>query len=368
MVTKLCLLVPLASGEEARQVLVEQECLDRAFTPRRIGDELALPIHEGIALDAMGIKYRLEQVDVEPAPPAIDPHSRLYNAIASLSDVSEVLLETIPKKWERLDDLILFPKDAFQKEGWGSVLLQHSDLFSVVAQALDAERIGRQQPIASDQMRTAQVELLHGDSGWVEVKDNGLVYGFDATKVMYSSGNVTERHRMAHLQAEGDVVIDAYAGIGYYTMQLLVHANVGHVHACEINPNSIHALEWSARKNNVHSRLTVHPGDNQYTLRELKGTADRVLLGYLPSSEPTWEPAIQSLKETGGTLHIHMNVEEERIDAWCEETIQRCLQYANNIGREWDVVSHHLEKVKWYAPRIRHVVLDVSFSSSNSAS
>ena len=52
MVTKLCLLVPLASGEDVRQVLVEQGCLDRAFTPRRIGDELALPVHEGFLPNA----------------------------------------------------------------------------------------------------------------------------------------------------------------------------------------------------------------------------------------------------------------------------------------------------------------------------
>ena len=368
MVTKLCLLVPLTSGEAVRQILLDRELLDRAFTPRRIKGELALPVHEGFLSDSIDIKHRLEQVEVEPAPPAVDPHSRMYNAIASLSGVNDALLQSIPKKWERLDDLILFPKDAFQQEGWESISRQHPDFFSIVAQTLSAERIGRQHPIASDRVRSSQVELLHGESGWVEVKDNRLVYGFDATKVMYSSGNVTERHRMAKLQAEGDIVIDAYAGIGYYTMQLLVHANVGHVHACEINPNSIHALEWSAKKNIVHSRLTVHPGDNQVTLRELKGTADRVLLGYLPSSEPSWEPAIQSLKETGGTIHIHMNVEEEGIDAWCKATMDKCLQFASNAGRHWEVVSHHLEKVKWYAPRIRHVVLDVSFSSINSAS
>ncbi|CAI8367488.1 MAG: Uncharacterised protein [Candidatus Poseidoniaceae archaeon] len=368
MVTKLCLLVPLTSGEAVRQILLDQELLDRAFTPRRIKGELALPVHEGLLPNMIDVQHRLELMEVEPAPPAMDPHSRMYNAIASLSGVNEALLQSIPKKWERLDDLILFPKDAFQQLGWESIVHQHQDFFSIVAQALSAKRIGRQHPIANDQMRSSQVELLYGKSGWVEVKDNGLVYGFDATKVMYSSGNVTERHRMTTLQAEGDIVIDAYAGIGYYTMQLLVHAKVDHVHACEINPNSIHALEWSAKKNHVQSRLTVHPGDNQVTLRELKGTADRVLLGYLPSSEASWEPAIQSLKETGGTLHIHMNVEEERIDAWCEETMHKCLQFANNADRQWEVVSHHLEKVKWYAPRIRHVVLDVSFSSINSAS
>ena len=151
-------------------------------------------------------------------------------------------------------------------------------------------------------------------------------------------------------------------------MQLLVHANVGHVHACEINPHSIKALEWAAKKNRVASKLSIHHQDNLITLRDLERTADRVLLGYLPSSEATWEGAIQALKPEGGTLHIHMNVEEERIDNWCKETLQQCLGYAKACGHDWYVNTFHLEKVKWYAPRIRHVVLDASFSSRSSAS
>ena len=88
----------------------------------------------------------------------------------------------------------------------------------------------------------------------------------------------------------------------------------------------------------------------------------------MPSSEATWHPAIRALRESGGTLHIHMNVEEERIEDWCQETLEQCLQYAMDEGRNWVVRHHNVEKVKWYAPRIRHVVLDVSFSSISSAS
>ena len=74
------------------------------------------------------------------------------------------------------------------------------------------------------------------------------------------------------------------------------------------------------------------------------------------------------MKQSGGTLHIHMNVEEERIEDWCQETLQQCLQYAMEVGRNWVVEQYNVEKVKWYAPRIRHVVLDASFSSISSAS
>ena len=363
-----CLLVRLADGELARTSLLNLRILDHNFAPLRIGDELALPIHEDASFNKLEFDFRFEKIEVKLAPPPIDPHSRLNAAIESMTESNEQLYQSIPKKWERLNDLILFPKDAFLGEEWFAIIEQHDDFFERIADALGAKRIGRQQPIAADTVRSAQVELLHGTDGWVEVNDNGVVYGFDATKVMYSSGNVTERHRMGTMDADGEIVIDAYAGIGYYTMQLLVHANVEHVHACEINPNSIKALAWAAKKNGVASKLSIHHQDNIITLRNLKGTADRVLLGYLPSSEATWEGAVQALKPQGGTLHIHMNVEEERIDEWCKETLQQCLAYAKACGHDWYVKSSHLEKVKWYAPRIRHVVLDASFSSRSSAS
>ena len=363
-----CLLVPLDKVESVWDSLVDLEALNANYVPVRIGDRLAIPIHEEIGLNGLDANYDKEHIEVEQAPPPIDPHHRMQHTIQSMIGFKDELLASIPKKWERLNDLVLFQKDAFQGDDWEQVLSQNDDFFHRIADALNVKRIGRQQPISNDVMRSAQAELLHGNDGWVEVKDNGVFYGFDATKVMYSSGNVTERRRMGALQADGEIVIDAYAGIGYYTMQLLVHTNVEHIHACEINPNSIRALEWSSQQNEVESRLTIHPQDNLITLEEMKETADRILLGYLPSSEATWRLAVQALKPSGGTLHIHMNVEEERIDGWIAETIDKCLDYTQEFGRKWRVTANHLEKVKWYAPRVRHVVLDVSFSSINSAS
>ena len=363
-----CLLVPLDKVESVWDSLVDLQALNANYVPVRIGDRLAIPIHEEIGLNGLDANYDKEHIEVEQAPPPIDPHHRIQHTIQSMIGFKDELLASIPKKWERLNDLVLFQKDAFQEDDWEQVLARNDDFFHRIADALNVKRIGRQQPISNDVMRSAQAELLHGNDGWVEVKDNGVFYGFDATKVMYSSGNVTERRRMGALQADGEIVIDAYAGIGYYTMQLLVHTSVEHIHACKINPNSIRSLEWSSQRNEVESRLTIHPQDNLITLEEMKETADRILLGYLPSSEATWRLAVQALKPSGGTLHIHMNVEEERIDGWIAETIDKCLDYAQEFGRKWRVTANHLEKVKWYAPRVRHVVLDVSFSSINSAS
>ena len=47
---------------------------------------------------------------------------------------------------------------------------------------------------------------------------------------------------MGHVSAFGETVVDLFAGIGYYTLQLLRHAGVAKVYACEWNPNSVAAL------------------------------------------------------------------------------------------------------------------------------
>ena len=158
----------------------------------------------------------------------------------------------------------------------------------------------------------------------------------------------------------GEVVVDAFAGIGYYTLPMLVRSNAKYVYACEINPNSIMALTRGAELNQVLDRLTIVEGNNQETLQSLTGIADRVHLGILPSSQNTWELAIDCLKTTGGIIHIHMNVKESEIEDFCDYCVGELRQYAvNQCGFE-NVSLKHIEKVKWYAPHIRHIVLDVA--------
>ena len=57
---------------------------------------------------------------------------------------------------------------------------------------------------------------------------------------------------------------------------------------------------------------------------------------------------------------MHMNVEEERIDAWVEATVLRFQSLVDMHGLPFNVEPAHLERVKWFAPRVRHVVLDLN--------
>ena len=178
-------------------------------------------------------------------------------------------------------------------------------------------------------------------------------YGYPMTRCMFSAGNVNERRRMGEVASEGEVVVDLYAGIGYYTLPALVHGG-STAHACEWNPEAVKALRWGLEANGVEDRCTIHEGDNSTTTQSLGGVADRVFLGLLPSSEEGLETALDVLSPSGGTLHVHGLAPSKDHGSWVEEV--RSSVATIRPGSE---LSHALTRVKSYAPHWDHVVLDL---------
>ena len=258
-------------------------------------------------------------------------------------------------------DLALLPSCSFlSDEVWTMGVRER--LYPAVAEALGVARLARQAEVSQGPKRESRAVMLWDPGnvgGWVETKELGVTYGLDVTKVMFSSGNGTEKARMGRVHAAGETVVDLFAGIGYYTLQLLRHAGVAKVFACEWNPNSVAALRRNLQLNGVESnRCEVREGDNRRVAPV--GVADRVLLGLLPDSETSWPTAVAALRaETGGVMHVHGNVASGEEEAWARRLESEVAALAADLGREWAVRVEHVERVKWYAPRVRHLVADV---------
>lgn len=356
------------------QSLTTAKLFDEKFVITEVNSMIAIPILDVEKVKKLAwfdnTKHQITKLNLLPRNQKYTPAEQMAKDITVYleqnidSDIAELIIN-LPLKWEMFGDLAIIPNSTMNNSQWqeliGSITQnQRREIWQIIAQALRVKRLARQHKIATDMMRTSQVEMLLGDSGEVEINDFGVKFWLDVTKVMFSSGNVTERHRIGNIDMSGEIIVDAFAGIGYYTLPMLVRSNAQHVYACEINPNSIQALQNGAKLNNVSERLTILEGDNLSTMKRVYSLADRVHLGILPSSEKAWQSAINCLKSSGGMLHIHMNVEEEKIEGFVKYCTDRIAKLAKQLGREGIASVEHVEKVKWYAPRIRHIVIDVS--------
>ncbi|NXV17113.1 TYW2 protein, partial [Cepphus grylle] len=318
--------------------LEERQLLDGRYRLQEVpGGRVALPVLEE-KLDQLRLPQempcRLIQIQ-DPVPSRAarrrTPAQKLRDELQRLlgESWSEELECDVPHAWQRHGDLVLLSEDNFQAAPWEKL---GPALWETVASALGAQRLARRGRVLPDGMRSPSVTLLLGQDGWVEHVDNGIRYTFDVTKCMFSPGNITEKLRVASLPCSGEVLVDLYAGIGYFTLPYLVHAAAAFAHACEWNSHAVEALRRNLALNGVQDRCRVHHGDSRQVSSadqprslqphtassspplsfqlELQDVADRVNLGLIPSSEEGWPVACRVLKKgTGGVLHIHHNVE-----------------------------------------------------------
>lgn len=291
----------------------------------------------------------------------------------------------IPRHWEKHGDAAIVPSGAFRHPNWHQ---NDDEILAMFCDVLKVKRLFRQFTIADDQFRSPKVEFLFGNSSdpWVTRIDNGIRYTWDLTRSMFSSGNITEKLRIAAFDCSGETVVDLFAGIGYFVLPYLVHAKAAFVHACEWNPAAVEALKKNLALNSISDgRYAIHQGDNRSVCPP--GVADRVNLGLIPSSEMSYEVACRALKRaSGGILHIHGNVSRrDTIDesparntqevirsenftakyreweTWAEDTAREILQYVTKAHGEcqWQVVILFLTRVKSFAPKVDHLVLDL---------
>jgi len=190
-------------------------------------------------------------------------------------------------------------------------------------------------------------KILYGGETETVNKENGCLFKLDLAKVMWSKGNNNERLRIARLVEDDETVLDMFAGIGYFSIPIGVHANAREVISIEINPNSYHFLCENIRLNKLDN-VTPILGDCK--VEASKYRADRIIMGYVKTTHHYLKEAIGSLNE-GGVLHYHETVPEKLMNT---RPIERIMAEAD--GREVELLK--VNKIKKYAPGVEHVVID----------
>lgn len=196
--------------------------------------------------------------------------------------------------------------------------------------------------------REPEVEVLIGDGTETIHKENHCLFKMDVAKVMWSKGNTGERKRMANIVQDGEVVVDMFAGIGYFSIPMAVHSKPAKIYSVEINPVAYNYLCENIRLNKVEDVVEPLLGD----CRELapRGVADRVLMGYIGNTHEYLPAAMEVLKD-GGVVHYHESVPDKI-------KFIRPVERIKEAAGERDVEVLKKRIIKPYSPGVYHVVVD----------
>jgi tRNA wybutosine-synthesizing protein 2 len=251
-------------------------------------------------------------------------------------------LEALPRGWQIIGEValvhipaVLQPKKALVAKG----LLR---LYPRCKTVLETRRI-------AGEYRQPIVEKLAGNGTETLHKENYVVYKLDVAKVMFSQGNFYERRRMGTV-GKNEKVVDMFAGIGYFTLPMAVHAKPEKILAIELNPLSYEYLCENVILNKVEDIVEPILGD----CREKApiGWADRAIMGYVGTTQEYLPWGIRALKP-GGILHYHETTPDRLV---FDRPINNIREAAKELGRGAEILN--TVKVKKYSPGVWHVVVD----------
>ncbi|MDQ1254518.1 MAG: tRNA wybutosine-synthesizing protein 2 [Euryarchaeota archaeon] len=332
--------VPLQKGEEMRNKAAIGKFLDTSRKIKKIhaeeGSFLEIPVTEAALNKVSGLSVH-EQQNPEFLHKALPLKECLKDSF------SEAELSHIPSGWHILGDIIIVSIPD---------LLENKKI--KIAEAL-LSMYPRCKSVVRDfgiegQFRQPKRELLLGNSTETVHKEHGCFFKQDVTRVMYSKGNLEERKRMSRLGNEG-LIVDMFAGIGYFSIPMAVRSRPKNIISIEINPESFAYLKENIRLNHVEDIISPILGDCAKLTPE--GLADRVIMGYVGTTHHYLEPAILALKKSGGILHYHETVPEKLAKTRPQDRIRKTAEL---LGNKVEILE--TRRIKKYSPGVLHIVVD----------
>jgi tRNA wybutosine-synthesizing protein 2 len=313
--------------------------VDRSLKISKRGEVVRIPLLSEPPFDPSLFEARWDSdLGLPPRSHAGDPRARVAGLLRA-AGVPKVLA---PRRWKRIGDVVIL-RLSVEARPYGPAL---GEIYGSVlgARTVLEDRSGIHGPL-----RTPDVRVLWGDGTDTVHIEAGVRYSLDVARVMFSPGNIGERVGIADRVRPGSVVVDLFAGIGYFALPIALRRKEASVYACELNPVSFSYLVRNIRLNRV-SNVVPLLGD----CREVapRGGADWVLMGHFDAREYL-DVAFSTLRGKGTILYHELCPKEQYPDA-----MTRRLAAATRAN--WrDIVTIRTRIVKSFAPGILHVAAEL---------
>ena len=209
--------------------------------------------------------------------------------------VDENLHEKLPKKWKKIGEILIADFSQIDPKNKPQIVNLYSKILNV-------KTVLQKNKINGELRKPDTTEILFGEDTETEIIEYGVKYRMDLSKTMWSPGNtgwrsildgpnkVSEFYRFNNPR----IIIDYFAGIGYFTIQLAKGYPNAKIISIDKNPDSVKYLRENLIINEIKNVEVINED-----CRTINKKADVIHLGYISRTPDFLEHAHSNLNEKG---------------------------------------------------------------------
>ena len=265
--------------------------------------------------------------------------------------INEDLHHKLPQKWKKIGNILV--ADFSQID---TIDLDHVSL--IYAEILKVKTVLQKYRVNGELRRPEITEILFGHDTETEITEYGLKYKMDLSKTMWSPGNTGWRAVLDGPDKVSSfynfdnpkVIIDYFAGIGYFTIQLAKSYPDANIISIDKNPDSIEYLKKNLKINNIDN-VDVLNDD----CRNITRKADVIHLGYISNTLDFLEHARNNLNDNGIAI-FHESYNNSWLGFKKRSDWRGIPTKFNRLMENNGFAVEKFERVKFYGPSKSHVV------------
>ncbi|MDH4123479.1 MAG: class I SAM-dependent methyltransferase family protein [Thermoplasmata archaeon] len=340
-------IIPSELTNDALKILLKMNIVDRSLKIERTNTHTMIPLLIPDIPEEIVRKYRIkfDHAEHRKRSQRKKPFESIRESLLEIG-LDRNLLSRFPDKWEMVGDVLIIKLSEDLMGFSQPIAEQYAKILGAKTVLRDLEKIAGQE-------RLPEVQLLIGDETETIHIENGVKYCLDVARIMFSSGNIDERIRMASIDFDGKSVLDMFAGIGYFTLPIAVHQKPKMIFSCEIRQLTYDFLLKNIDLNAVREKVIPFFGDNRSFNPPEK--VDAIIMGYLKDTKDYLPKALSCLK-SGGTIFYHENCPNVLFPGRIIDNLKSAA------GDKWTVEILSKRIVKSFSPGVSHVVIDARFN------
>ena len=261
------------------------------------------------------------------------------------------LIDKIPRKWKKIGEVLIVDFD----------LVPNKDkkiIAETYASELKVKTVIQKNKVNGELRKPKHTKLLFGTDTVTKISEYGLTYNIDLSEIMWSAGNTGWRSALAGPDKVSDfysfenpkIIIDYFAGIGYFALQMAKGYPESKIIAIDKNPKSVEYLKINAKENKIENMEIINDD-----CRNVQTQADVIHLGYIGNTADFLEHTHNSLNNNGIAI-FHEAYHNSWLGFKSRSEWGIIPEKFSKLMEEKGFNVEKLDRVKFYGPSKSHII------------